>query len=439
MSKRWVRILLLAAIVGLSWAETAAAADFHDFQWRLDSRFRAGMRLNHPRGLATLQQQAEYGQSAGWGDNWKYQLSARLRADAAYAMDFDRYGDLAKNDGPEVELRDANVLYRNGNLSLRVGSQLVVWGEAFGTFYADVVNPKDLREAGFGEVADFRKPIEMLNLQYIESSWSAQLLYVPFYRGNRLPRLQSDFFPSSVAGRFGGLSPQSVDFDQSDDPEDKRGDIGGRIQFRAGAFDVSLFGLDHIDRQPLFNLTWTGFTSARLRTLSRRTLVTGLTASWAGDVTVVRAEAVRFNSRSFNRHSGSFLSPLAVTTADQWLLVAGIDWPLQHGWLKGWQVGFQYSEDRIDNSEVITRSQREAMFGFQLFRDSVSGTSVNLFAGTALQDGSWLVQASALRPANENLEAGAELWLFEGATDSQLGSIRQGSRLMFIVKGAFSG
>ena len=49
-------------------------------------------------------------------------------------------------------------------MRVRVGNQSVVWGEAFGAYYADIVNPKDLRQSALGDVATWRLPIPMVNV-----------------------------------------------------------------------------------------------------------------------------------------------------------------------------------------------------------------------------------------------------------------------------------
>jgi hypothetical protein len=40
--------------------------------------------------------------------------------------------------------------YKRNKFQLRFGNQQLVWGEAFGFFFADIINPKDTREFGLG-------------------------------------------------------------------------------------------------------------------------------------------------------------------------------------------------------------------------------------------------------------------------------------------------
>ncbi len=436
MQSRHVGITICVFILSLSFCVDANAGNLTDLAWKISSRFRYGLRTTDPLGLATLQSQTEGELSGPISSAWTYQIGARLTGDGAHAIQFDRYQDLYRNEVPAIELREANLEYRSGPVLLRVGSQVIVWGEAFGAFYADIVNPKDLREAGFGDISDLRIPIEMMNLQYIQNSWSAQLVYIPFYRPNRLPRPGSDFFPRNLKSRFSQLN---LDFDQSSNPEDKNGDFGLRGQGQIGSVDFSAFVFSHIDRSPLLRVIPTSFTSVKVRTSSTRTLALGVSFSWATDDFVVRGEGVRLAERSFNVDTQNPAEPIAALTSAQEIAVLGVDIPLQSKALRGWQVGLQVSDDRVDLPNALGRARRQQFLGLQLMRDSESDATYQVLGGTSVTDGSWLIQTSALFPQSDNMSIGVDAWIFEGAPDSQLGALRDGSRLMFIIKGAFRG
>ncbi len=219
MRSGWLVFGVHLAIFALTWSSGAQHA-LADVSWRLDSRFRYGLRVGEPMGLATLQHQAAMLSEGPIGDSWSFQLGARIRGDGAYTVAKHHFAELEKQDPPEVLLREANLEYRTGDWILRIGSQVFTWGEAFGSFFADVVNPKDFREAGFGEIRDLSDPVEAVNLIYAQSEWSLQAVYLPFYRANKLPYPSSDFFPLALADRFRGMT---IDFDQSENPTGPKG------------------------------------------------------------------------------------------------------------------------------------------------------------------------------------------------------------------------
>ncbi|CAN5479203.1 hypothetical protein BH10BDE1_BH10BDE1_24320 [soil metagenome] len=424
---------------------TASAQTAESFSYNLDPRFRVGLRLNEPRGPSNIDNQTDGVVTYGLNSQLTFQIGARFQSDAAYNADRDHYQTLNAFEGAESELREANVEYRSGPMIVRVGSQTVIWGEAFGTYYADLINPKDLRTAGFGDINDFRKPIEMVNLQYVQESWSLQLLVIPFYRPDRLPRPYSDFFPASVTTALArsGIALSNVDFDQSPDAPSKSPDLAFRYQSRLGAFDFSAFAFFHADRSPVFRVDLKSPSEIYLRTTSRPTNATGLTFSWAGNAVVVRGEFVHFANRSFNTLTGHVLTPIGVAASDQNILVLGADFPLNQLSLfadaTNWQFGLQLSTDQIGEPNPLGRKQNESMVGFQILRDSDRTIAYRLFGGLSLGDSSVAVQASASKWIDENFKLGPELWFVQGSAGSRLGDIRQASRLMLVLKGAFRG
>lgn len=423
----------------------ARAQSSDSTSYSLDPQFRVGVRGYEPHGLAIVENQTDGLANFEITDQLKLQVGARILSNAAYVNDRDHYGTLGGYEGAESELREANLEYRNGPILIRVGSQVVVWGEAFGTYYADIINPKDLRTAGFGDINEFRKPIEMINLQYIRPEWSLQFLFIPFYRPNRMPRPFSDFFPTSFAEAItqSGVSLANVDFDQSPDPESKAADFALRYQGRLGAFDYSVFTFFHTDRNPVFRFGFKSPTELYVRTSSRATNATGLTFSWAGDAVVVRGEVVHYSKRSFNFLTKNVLDPIGIMTSDQDVIVLGADLPLNQfaafEGATGWQIGTQISYDRIAELNQLGRSQSESLIGFQLSRDADRATAFRIFGGLSLVDRSLVIQASASKWINENFQIGPEVWFVDGRAGSQLGDIRQASRLMFVLKGAFRG
>ncbi|MBK7892337.1 MAG: hypothetical protein IPJ84_16285 [Bdellovibrionales bacterium] len=203
--KRWSSFFITVLFI-LTAADSALgqAASGKPLEWKLDTRSGLGMHTNGSNDLATHRHQLEFEQVSRPSSQWIFKLGARARVEAAYAANPTRYGDLAQKEGQETELREVSGQFRSGGFSAKIGSQTVVWGEAFGAFYADIVNPKDLREAAIGELAEIRRPMEMINLQYVDDTWSIQALYAPFFRSNWLPGYQSDFFQAlspAVSGR----------------------------------------------------------------------------------------------------------------------------------------------------------------------------------------------------------------------------------------------
>ncbi|MCS6859950.1 MAG: hypothetical protein NZT92_06485, partial [Abditibacteriales bacterium] len=97
----------------------------------------------------------------------------------------DRYPpNVEADEESEVSLREAVLAVRMGQWDLRIGRQQVVWGEAVGLFFADVVNPKDWREFLLRDFDDIRIPLWGVNALYdagrdrvLEIFWSPEVRF----------------------------------------------------------------------------------------------------------------------------------------------------------------------------------------------------------------------------------------------------------------------
>jgi len=102
--------------------------------------------------------------------------------------------NVEEDEESEVSLREAVLAVRAGRWDLRIGRQQVVWGEAVGLFFADVVNPKDWREFLLRDFDDLRVPLWGVDALYdagkdrvLEIFWSPQV------RFSKLPVAGAEF------------------------------------------------------------------------------------------------------------------------------------------------------------------------------------------------------------------------------------------------------
>lgn len=102
------------------------------------------------------------------------------------------------------ELREAYLQVNMGNISVKAGRQVVVWGEAEGAVVADVISPRDLSEFLFIPLADSRLGQDMLTVEVYSSAGQWSLVLNPSPRPNRLPEPGSEYHtwtdPASLPG-----------------------------------------------------------------------------------------------------------------------------------------------------------------------------------------------------------------------------------------------
>jgi hypothetical protein len=92
------------------------------------------------------------------------------------------------------------------SLDLKLGRQIVNWGQSDTLRVLDVLNPIDNREPGLLDLVDLRLPVTMAKASYYpDSHWALIGIYIPELRFSIDPPFGSDFFPFAAP-----LPPQQV-------------------------------------------------------------------------------------------------------------------------------------------------------------------------------------------------------------------------------------
>jgi hypothetical protein len=94
------------------------------------------------------------------------------------------------------------------NVSLSLGLQQVVWGQADGLRVLDVINPLDYREFILEDFLDSRRPLWMARADVPVGGGSLQLLWIPYFAPGRVPAPENEF---GLGSSFGlGLIGEAV-------------------------------------------------------------------------------------------------------------------------------------------------------------------------------------------------------------------------------------
>jgi hypothetical protein len=355
-----------------------------------------------------------------FGGRVTHDLMSNIQSDEEYRDDF------SQNGKPEAEIWNFFGEYKNNGWRVRVGQQQVAWGETFGFFYADLVNPKDLRERSLGRLSELRLPVPMINTQWSTENLSVQLLYLPFFSPDRLPTAKSDFFPDLNI-------PVEVDTTSSYKLDDPKGDVGGRISGTIKGMDLSLLHFDYMDRQPFYKIKTDVVDKLMLERHHRRIKSTGLTFSTELAGWIVRSENVYTPSRSFNTVGAA---GIAESHSIQRVHVIGLDAP-KMGKLS---FGIQFSNDRlIGGEETLLRPREINLTSLRLAHDLPNESTIELLATNALNDGSSLIQATYLKPVSDIHELEFYVNQFGGSSASFFGQTKDASRVYIGIRGAFNG
>jgi hypothetical protein len=212
----------------------------------------AAFRLSLPRQLTKLRTLGYLGVTGPLAEDISYRVSGRLFYDGVYDLT-DHYPRPVEDDQKtEATLRDAYIDLSKGNWDLRAGKQQIVWGEAIGLFYADVVNAKDLREFVLPDFEFIRIPDWATDLEYTLGNFHAEAIWLPWPEMDKIARPGAEFAaPLPVIPGF------TVAFNPEEDPARslENSEAGGRLSYRAGTWDLGVFYLRTWDKEPVYTRT----------------------------------------------------------------------------------------------------------------------------------------------------------------------------------------
>ncbi len=129
-------------------------------------------------------------------ETWKAKISGNAFYDAYYS-------DKGRNDFPNETLRayeqefDLRDTFVEGPITdairIKIGRQIIAWGESEGTAIVDMANPRDNRELGLVDIEDARIPIFASKLSYLAGAWEWNLVALHEFLPNKNPTEKSDF------------------------------------------------------------------------------------------------------------------------------------------------------------------------------------------------------------------------------------------------------
>jgi hypothetical protein len=397
---------------------------------------RLGVHTTYPNTMST-HFQSIYLEQRFKSDHWSGTFSGRAWNESAYANSSNDYPtNLIQKDSQDISLRDFYIQYKTSDLFFRAGNQQVVWGEAFGFFYSDIVNPKDLRDGGFRDFEAVRRPLPMLNLKYTRDWASLQGIYVvkPFYNINPLPG--SDFAPYNSQISISQLNIVRTD---SDDIKIGNDEYGGRLSLTFLGLDTSFFVFSYNDRSPYYAVDASTQLPKylALQELHSRVVSSGLTASLDLSGFVVRFEGLKTLNRIYPLIATGFggVPSLSNFSTSETVYVFGVDAPT----FEKFNLGVQYSNNHLDAiAPGLLRTQDQTLLSIRLSR-FFGRQSSQIVYGNETSDQGNILQFEHLIPIGNSLEFKFGVDVFDGPNTSQFGQIRRASRAYSSFKFFFKG
>ncbi len=150
-------------------------------------------RVSSPNDFSKIKNFAYLGLTGKLSKNISFDVSTRAYYDAVFDVT-NHYNENVKRDQRwDAELRNAFVDIGLGPMEFRLGKQQIVWGQAVNLFFADVVNPKDLREFVLPDLDDIRIPMWAADVECFLGKSHLEFVGIPVLDHDKIAVPNSDF------------------------------------------------------------------------------------------------------------------------------------------------------------------------------------------------------------------------------------------------------
>ncbi len=230
------------------------------------------------------------------GMNVSYKVSARAVYDAVFDLTSNFNEEVEDDQEFEVDLRDTYVDISLGDWDVRLGRQQIVWGEAVGLFFADVVNAKDLREFVLPDFDYIRIPHWGADVELTKGDVYIEFVWIPVLEFNKTGVAGSEFppavpVPDGVTYTIRGTNEPGDNFRNSE--------AGGRISYFFEGWDLSVFYLYTWDKFPAYFRTIDSSTRYTFNPEHKRLNVGGFTLAKEISDIILKTEFVYSEGKYF--------------------------------------------------------------------------------------------------------------------------------------------
>lgn len=325
----------------------------------------------------------------------------------------------------EIYPGDNYLKYKSSSWVLQTGYQDIGWGEAFGFNYADIVNPKDLRETFYTDYADSKLPLFLVNFKYFFENGSMQLIYSPEPRFSRA--LPVDLFTRGFLPQTNiktNLEKTPVFF--------KEHELGGKLSTSFWGIDASLFYFSYLDRDASYVLRSATPNVIELDETHSRVKTAGVSiASTIYDNFVFRTDIVRTMDKNINSVQGL---TLLKTPVDMTNVVLSLDTPAY----SDFSGVFVLATSRLsEDLPQAFRKQNQTYSIVKLAYDLGQEKTIDLSYTHEWNESGHALQSLFLWPVTSNLEIRIGAETYWGDDNSQLSKIRNVSNVFFGIKNYF--
>ena len=295
-----------------------------------------------------------------------------------------------------IELREAYLSYTKGNLDLRVGRQIVIWGVADALRLTDCVSPIDYTEFLAQDYDDIRMPVNGLRAKYTLGAITAEAVFNPVTNFAVIPTdLRNPW-----AMRFPYTSlPYSIDL-ESGKPEKrlKNMEYGGRITVNLSGVDFSVSALRTWNKLPALRMGMTtDGKSLHIDARYHRMTMLGADCSLPIGQFVIRAEVAKYINEAQNATMGC-----EVECRNALNTLIGIDWYPGNDWNASLQYCHKYTSGNLERLPIYRHAGiATARLAKELLQNTLK---LSTFAYVDVTNGGIFNRFSASYSLNDQIE-----------------------------------
>lgn len=331
-------------------------------------------------------------------------------------------------DRTGMELREAYLAYAKGNLDLRVGRQIVVWGVADALRLNDCVSPCDYTEFLAQDYDDIRMPVNALRTRYTWRSVTFEAICNPVADFFILPTDRHNPWALTLPS---APLPYTIDL-ESCKPEKRLRNMeyGGRITTNLSGIDFSLSVLRTWNKMPALSLTVSdNGKSLLVKGEYRRMTMLGADCSLPVGQFVLRGEAACYFDEAQSRGVGK-----DVVCRNTYNILAGVDWYPGNDWNFSAQYCHKYTAGNLDGLSVYRHAAlATARISKELMRNSLK---LSTFAYVDVSNGGVFNRFSASYALNDQIELTAGYDFFH-ADKGKFAMYKQNSEVWVKAKYSF--
>lgn len=337
-----------------------------------------------------------------------------------------------RNLASELYPQDNYYQYKSGGFLFRAGYQQVVWGEAFGLFYSDFINPKDLRLSPSAPSEFSRRSLPMVNIKMVGSSTSLQLLYAPQSAYHLLPPPTRMFGANTLRSMY----VSTIDVRKSSAPNYfEKSEFGAKFGFTSSLADISVYYYNYDDRMPYYEQSSDSYFPYTIHLIEKHERInsTGLASAFEAGGFMFRAEFLQTRNKKINSISATGIGNFQ---ANENVFVVSTEAPSMDNYI----FSVQYSDSVLsENPTGSSRSKYQSLISFRLQKTLTQEHNFEVIYTMAPHDKGGYISGNYFWPRNKDSEVRIGFESHEGDSDSQLGRDRDLNNFYISLRNFFRG